>query len=98
MIDPLVQRLNIAGDQNHLTIGLFGHWGSGKSNFIYLLHQALDKKDKINESLDSGTPNKTSMASEFLYGEFNACKYEHTDNFQAGIAQEVISALISMKK
>jgi hypothetical protein len=29
----------------------------------------------------------------FIFGEFNAWAYEHTDNIQAGIAQEMINAL-----
>ncbi|RCX06952.1 KAP family P-loop NTPase fold protein [Marinomonas foliarum] len=32
---------------------------------------------------------------KFLFAEFNAWEYEHTDNLQAGIAQEMIKALSS---
>ena len=34
---------------------------------------------------------------EFIYGEFNAWAYEHTDNIQAGMTQEMMNALTSFQ-
>jgi len=64
----------------HQTIGLLGDWGIGKSTWLKLL-----KKELLKEHKDQA----------YLFGEFNAWAYEHTDNLQAGIAQEVIKALSS---
>ena len=61
-----------------LTIGLMGHWGSGKTTVLELLKKKL---------LGNG------CAQPFLFGEFNAWAYEHAKNSQAAMAHEVISAL-----
>lgn len=66
----------------HQTIGLLGHWGIGKTTVIELLKASLSKPD-----IDSNI--------EFLFAEFNAWGYEHTDNLQAGVAQEMINTLSS---
>ena len=70
----------------HQTIGILGHWGIGKSYFIDLVEQALI-------SVDPATTDK--KGEEFLFGEFNAWSYEHTENIQAGLAHEVLQALTS---
>jgi uncharacterized protein YeaO (DUF488 family) len=67
-------------NSHHQTIGLLGDWGSGKSSMIKLLQQQLFKQNK---------------QQPFLFSEFNAWEYEHTDNLQAGIAQEMIKTLSS---
>ncbi len=61
-----------------LTIGLMGHWGSGKTQVLELLKKALKFRD---------------CKQPFLFGEFNAWAYEHAKSSQAAMAHEVISAL-----
>ena len=79
---PLAQVLALflaePSNQHHQTIGLLGDWGVGKSSFINFLKQEL---------------LKTHDDGRFLFADFNAWEYEHVDNMQAGIAQEIITAL-----
>ena len=75
--------LSIPDDANHLTIGLLGNWGIGKSSVIEQLQKRLDKNNKH---------------TEYLYGNFNAWSYEKTQNLQAGITHEMISALTTARK
>ncbi|APD93963.1 hypothetical protein BM523_08165 [Alteromonas mediterranea] len=63
-----------------LTIGLMGHWGSGKTQVLELLKKEL---------------NSRKCEQPFLFGEFNAWAYEHAKSSQAALAHEVISALTS---
>jgi len=65
------------------TIGLLGHWGAGKSSVLEMLTDALNKESK------SFSPAKAT----YLCATFNAWAYEHTDNIQAGMAQEVVNGL-----
>lgn len=61
------------------TIGLLGHWGSGKSTVMKMLQDVLSSRDDSHR---------------FEFAEFNAWEYERTDNLEAGLAQEVVSSLI----
>lgn len=71
----------LAGENDHhQTIGLLGDWGVGKSTTVHLLKKALQSRAK---------------QQPFLFGTFNAWEYEHTNNLQAGIAQEMLKALSS---
>ncbi len=76
LIDALFEKLKYDSNKGHLTVGLLGHWGSGKTRILNLLKDRLIKKD-----------------SNFIWGEFNAWAYEHTENIQAGMAHEIIQAL-----
>ena len=71
----------LTGDNDHhQTIGLLGDWGVGKSTTVHLLKKSLwQRRDR----------------QPFLFGTFNAWEYEHTDNLQAGMAQEMLKALSS---
>ncbi|PYF81043.1 KAP-like P-loop domain-containing protein [Marinomonas alcarazii] len=82
LVDSLAVLLKDQNNHHHQTIGLLGHWGVGKTSVIKLLEKAL-------------RPKKLENKPEFLFAEFNAWEYEHTDNLQAGIAQEMIKALSS---
>ncbi len=77
LVNALLSRLSVKDDKNHLTIGLLGDWGIGKSSVIEQLREKLDEVEHC----------------DYVFGEFNAWSYEHTQNLQAGIAHEVISAL-----
>lgn len=82
LVDTLAKLLANPKNNHHQTIGLLGHWGVGKSTVLDLLKNAL---------IDV----KKEQQTEFLFAEFNAWEYEHTDNLQAGIAQEMVKALSS---
>ncbi|RDL45983.1 hypothetical protein DN730_02775 [Marinomonas piezotolerans] len=64
------------------TIGLLKYCRVIKSSIAKRLKTALQTEKQTNEP-------------KFLFAEFNAWEYEHTDNLQAGIAQEMIKALSS---
>ena len=71
----------LTGDNHHHhTIGLLGDWGVGKSTTVHLLKKALWQR---------------RQQQPFLFGTFNAWEYEHTDNLQAGMAQQMLQALTS---
>jgi energy-coupling factor transporter ATP-binding protein EcfA2 len=80
LVDALSHWISHKANKQHITLGLFGHWGAGKSTFLKLL------KDKLIEP-------ESSQDTQIIWGEFNAWRYEHSDNIQAGIAQEVVGAL-----
>ncbi|QNT06747.1 hypothetical protein IBG28_03610 [Marinomonas arctica] len=82
LVNTLATLLQDQNNHHHQTIGLLGHWGVGKTSFVELLRTALKTKKQKGEP-------------DFLFAEFNAWEYEHTDNLQAGIAQEMIKALSS---
>ena len=69
-------------DDHHQTIGLLGDWGVGKSTTINLLKKSLKQKH---------------AKQPYLFAHFNAWEYVHTDNIQAGIAQEMINGLTSFQ-
>ena len=83
LVATLADMLSDASNSHHQTIGLLGDWGSGKSSIIAQLKEVLLSK---------------KGEQPFLFAEFNAWEYEHTDNIQAGIAQEMIKALTSKEE
>lgn len=82
LAEVLAKNLTHSENSHHRTIGLLGDWGSGKSTVLNLL------KNKIR--------NRRGEQS-FVFGEFNAWAYEHSDNIQAGIAQEVLNAVVTVE-
>lgn len=78
LVNALATNLVNPANSHHRAIGLLGEWGSGKSTVLDLLKQRL-------KELNTEQP--------FIFGEFNAWAYEHTDNIQAGVAQEMINAI-----
>jgi len=86
---PLVKALTAVIDHSEYkgraTIGLLGHWGAGKSSVLGMLTDALSKPS--NNTAFSVSKN------DHLCATFNAWAYEHTDNIQAGMAQEVVNGL-----
>src|SRR5690606_10825630 len=67
-------------------IGLFGDWGAGKSSLVNHLKQDVLDLRRAEPVKDRG---RTYIA------EFNAWRYEHTDNITAGLAQEVVAGLMA---
>jgi len=84
LAEGLADILTAPNNRSHLTIGLLGHWGSGKTRFLELLKDSLKAKNK-------------TAGIRYIDGEFNAWAYEHSDNIQAGLAHEVISSLTTLK-
>lgn len=82
LADALAINLTHSANDHHRAIGLLGEWGSGKSTVLKLL------KKKLKE---------THKEQPFVFGEFNAWAYEHSDNIQAGIAHEVLNAVASLE-
>lgn len=80
LVQALATVLTAPGNESHQTIGLLGDWGVGKSTLVHLLKNELVRRQE---------------QQPFLFAEFNAWAYEHTDNLQAGIAQEMLKALSS---
>ncbi|MDF3123477.1 translation initiation factor IF-2 N-terminal domain-containing protein [Rheinheimera sp. 1928-s] len=62
-----------------MTIGLLGNWGIGKTTLIELIREQLSM----------------SKQNTWLHANFNAWEYEHSDNIQAGVAQEAVSGLVN---
>lgn len=65
-----------------LTIALLGDWGEGKNSVMKLLKKGL----------------RETKDSSFVFAEFNAWQYEHTDNIAAALAQEVVNGLVDRFK
>lgn len=82
LVNALATNLTHSTNRHHRAIGLLGEWGSGKSTVLKLLKQKL---------------KETHKEQPFVFGEFNAWSYEHSDNIQAGIAQEVLNAVTSVE-
>ncbi|MCE2027182.1 KAP family P-loop NTPase fold protein [Sessilibacter corallicola] len=85
LVKALYEKLKHHSNKGHLTVGLLGHWGSGKTRILNLLKDRVFYKNKKNANEEKNT--------EFIWGEFNAWAYEHTENIQAGMAHEIIQAL-----
>ena len=79
LVDAMADILAAKENTEHQTIGLLGDWGAGKSTFIKLLKSALEERS----------------TAKFLFAEFNAWEYEHTDHMQAGVAREALKGLVA---
>ncbi|MGV8837903.1 KAP family P-loop NTPase fold protein, partial [Cellvibrio sp.] len=82
LADALAINLTHSANDHHRAIGLLGEWGSGKSTVLKLLKKKLKEIHK---------------KQPFVFGEFNAWAYEHSDNIQAGIAHEVLNAIANLE-
>lgn len=80
--EPLVRSLAamIADEEQGtpFTVALLGDWGSGKSSVMNLVGKRLVKEHP----------------GRFDFAWFNAWKYEHTENMEAALAQEVVQGLV----
>ncbi|WOO41345.1 KAP family P-loop NTPase fold protein [Rubellicoccus peritrichatus] len=93
LVESLANMLSMEEQGTPLTLGLFGHWGSGKSTIMSLLQKELSSKETRHKYRREHSKNKPGF--EFLFSWFNAWEYEHTDNIRAGLAQEVVNGLLS---
>jgi hypothetical protein len=86
LINALSDLLRFKNNRGPMTVGLLGHWGSGKSAFLHLLKKAL--------TVNAASKDSESQSNEkYLFGEFNAWAYEYSKNIQAAMAHEVITSL-----
>lgn len=83
LVESLANMLSMKQQGTPLTLGLFGHWGAGKSSVMSLLQKELS------------TERNKYPGYEFLFSWFNAWEYEHTKDIRAGLAQEVVNGLLS---
>ncbi len=77
LVDTLTAMLTHEQQETPLTIALLGEWGAGKSSVMLQLREAVQSQSRIG----------------FAFAEFNAWKYEHCENMQAGLTQEVMNGL-----
>ncbi|MGH1541288.1 MAG: KAP family P-loop NTPase fold protein [Arenicella sp.] len=77
LVAALQQILTQADDSDPITIGLLGDWGAGKTSVLKQLETSLDNSESV----------------EYTVQQFNAWSYEHTDDIQAGVAQEAVEGL-----
>lgn len=68
-------------DDHPFAIGLFGHWGTGKSSQVNFLQEELKKAGK----------------AKILVAEFNAWQNEKATNLAAMLAQAVVDGLVADK-
>lgn len=82
LVESLAAMLANKGQDTPMTIGLFGHWGAGKTSFMAQLQKKLSEPSQKDDL-------------EFLFSWFNAWEYENTENVAAGLAEEVIAGLLT---
>jgi hypothetical protein len=87
LVKGLTKLLTHKDNTEHMTVGLLGHWGTGKTRILELLREDIKSTAKAKDDADSA----------FLFGEFNAWAYEHAKNSQAAMAHEVIKSLTSFQ-
>lgn len=82
LVDTLAKMLTHKDQATPTTIALLGDWGSGKSSVLAQL------RERIENEIDG----------DFIpcvFAEFNAWEHEQCEDMQAGLAQQVITALTS---
>ena len=77
LVNALAAMLEDKEQGTPFTIGLFGDWGAGKSSVLMQLRERLEDQDR----------------DRFLFAEYNAWEFEHTDNLAAGLVQQTIKGL-----
>lgn len=84
LIESLSRLLTEREDIEAFAIGLFGHWGSGKSSLVRLLEKRLQEAESSPDR--SGPRVKIAV--------FNAWKNEKSDKLAAMLAQSVVDRLV----
>ena len=91
LADAVMKWLTEKENTSNINLALFGEWGVGKSTFLNMLINS----DKENSRSEKNKSNEATNQVHLIWGEFNAWRYEHSDNIQAGITQEAVKALKS---
>jgi hypothetical protein len=94
LADAVMKWLTEKENTSNINLALFGEWGVGKSTFLNMLIKS-DAENKANSSSENNKATKDTNEVHLIWGEFNAWRYEHSDNIQAGITQEAVKALKS---
>lgn len=81
LTQALCRLLTEREDDHPFAIGLFGHWGTGKSSQVNFLQEELKKAGK----------------AKILVAEFNAWQNEKATNLAAMLAQAVVDGLVADK-
>ncbi|MBU3020163.1 KAP family NTPase [Paraglaciecola agarilytica] len=98
LVNGIASLLSHRENSEHLTIGLLGHWGSGKTRVLDLLKERLRGYKPISKKKFLNYINKFYHQDKFIFGEFNAWAYEHALNSQAAMAHEVINSLTTCQR
>jgi hypothetical protein len=80
-----------------LSIGLFGHWGSGKSFFMKLLSKKISEYEEA--AVKASTPN--GFCKEIVQIEFNAWHYSDANlwaNFMVTIFEKLNEKIVPKKR
>jgi len=75
-----------------LAIGLFGDWGTGKSFFMRLIHEHIEKLIKAQPSDEAPESGSDSFHTEVVQIRFNAWHYAET-NLWASLVDHLFSEL-----
>ena len=94
LADAVMKWLTEKQNTSNINLALFGEWGVGKSTFLNMLIKS-DLENKENSRSEKNKSNEATNQVHLIWGEFNAWRYEHSDNIQAGITQEAVKALKS---
>jgi hypothetical protein len=94
LADAVMKWLTEEENTSNINLALFGEWGVGKSTFLNMLIKS-DLENKENSRSEKNKSNEATNQVHLIWGEFNAWRYEHSDNIQAGITQEAVKALKS---
>jgi len=98
LVEGVASILNHDENNEHLTIGLLGHWGTGKTRVLDLLKRRLKQSQPDMDKKKSTRMNNKSRQDKFIFGEFNAWEYENAENSQAAMAHEIISSLTTCQR
>jgi hypothetical protein len=79
LVEILAAMLDDPHQETPFTLALFGAWGSGKSSVLRQLRARLEDKER--------------QTLEWRVADFNAWRYERTDNLAAGLVQEAVAAI-----
>jgi hypothetical protein len=78
LVDALAAMFGDPQQSTPFTLAVLGDWGAGKSSLMNLVQRQLT----------------VDQHSRFDFAWFNAWEYENTGNMPAGLAQEVVEALV----
>ena len=84
VISETIAELIIEADNQPISIGVSGNWGSGKSSMVKM----------IGESLKSRYKTKDDKEKPYVFLEFNAWLYQGYDDAKAALLQAVSDRLV----
>ena len=85
VIANTVAELIIEANEQPISIGVSGNWGTGKSSMVKMIGESLKKKDKTEEN-------------SYVFLNFNAWLYQGYDDAKAALLQAVSDKLLEESK